>query len=159
MALLAAGAEFRVILTWHTLLYELLSQQPPLERFHSRLLHMREFCQSLLRERDLVKRFIILRLPLSERNLLVLGEDYFFEGRKLKLGHGFDATRLTTDREAVAREIAAFDALFDSGVTDTCERWDVSLGRRRNGRLLEILIQQLDEELANISRGSAAGPD
>jgi hypothetical protein len=155
MQLLEAGSKIRLIVTWHTLNYSVMPQRPPVERFEYRLKKLREFCEWLAGEKELVHRFTVVRLPLSERNLLLLGNEYFFEGRKLHLGHGFDATRLITDARSIRQEIEAFDGLFESGVRSVCEEWRLPKGRDRNGRLLELLIQHIDEELQNL-RTSAA---
>lgn len=147
--LLRKGASLKMILSWNLDMY---FQYPDasLEGAPHRLTQLRNFCHEILKDKDLLSRIVIVKTPVRDRNLLFLGTDYFFEGRKLRVGSGFDATQQITDSEVIEREIEMFDVLFDDSVNYVCRMNDLPIwGRNRNQKLLEKLIEGLNIDLAD----------
>ncbi len=144
------GASLKVILSWDLDKYLGLLPEASADQVKARLLQLRDFCQETLADEELVLRATIIRLPTPERNLLLLGTDYFFEGRRLGIRMGFDATQLITDTDVIKREIAMFDALFEEGVKYVCGLHKIPARARRNQHLLEVIIKDLDKDIRRL---------
>lgn len=147
--LLRTGASLKMILSWNLDMY---FQYPDasIEGAPNRLMQLRNFCQEILKDKDLLSRTVIVKTPVRDRNLLFLGTDYFFEGRKLRVGSGFDATQLITEYDIIKDEIEMFDVLFDDSVNYVCRMHGLPIfGRNRNQKLLEKLIEDINNDLAD----------
>lgn len=144
------GASLKAVLTWN--IHEWLElPDPSRERARLRLIQLRDFFQEVLADENLVSRTAVIRLPLSERNLLILGAAYFFEGRKLRWEVGFDATQVSTDPDTINQEIVMFDALFEDGLQHACRTRGIPDGPDRNRSLLEVLVKDLDEDIRRMT--------
>lgn len=152
------GAILKVILSWNLNEY-LKHPDASMERAVARFTQLKNFCQEILADESSIARATFVRIPTPERNILILGTDYFFEGRKLKVRGSFDATQLITDPETIQREIAMFDALFDDAINYVCRTQDLPRGRTLNERLLKALVKDINKDLSRLSRLARKGGD
>jgi hypothetical protein len=160
------GATFKVILSWNLGAYvghrDFFARAGfSLEKAEARLRQLCDFCRAVLLRADLGSRLTVIRLPVTDRNLLFLGNDYLFEGRKLRVGGGFGATQVTTDLDRIEREIALFDELFADGLHYLFPSGAPPDPSERNAALLRMLVQDLEGDLAQLAelrrRGGQGG--
>ncbi|HEU4389539.1 MAG TPA: caspase family protein [Blastocatellia bacterium] len=147
------GASLKVILSWN--LSEYLGY-PDASRgvITARFRELRKFCLRVLGGEDLTSRLEIIRLPNPERNQLLLGNSYLFEGRKLKVSEGgFDATQVIGDPEIIENEIKMFDTLFENGLTYVCTRKGIVAGRGRNRMLLQAMLEDIERDIGLLKGG------
>jgi len=143
------GASLKVVLSWNFREY-LTFPDASISKAEARLRQLRKFCRRILADEDLTSRATFVKVPIRERNLLFLGSDYLFEGRKLRVRGGFDATQVITDPEVIRQEVEMFDALFEDALDYMCRKRDLPVGRSRNRRLIEELIKDIDEDLREL---------
>lgn len=146
--LFKAGGRFQILLTWSVA--EMLGwSRSARENIIRRMTTLREFCESVVESRN-ESRMQIIHVPIRDRNLLFLGTEYLFEGRKLSTGAGFEATRVIRDREAVAQEIDMFDRLFNHSLERARRSFSIQAADNLNERLIEAIIRQLDTDVLKI---------
>lgn len=144
------GASLKAILTWN--IHEWLDLTgSSRERARFRLVQLRNFFQEVLADEGLVSRATVVRSPISERNLLFLGTDYLFEGRKLQWQVGFDATELITDPDTINHEIVWFDTLFENELQHVSRARGLPEGPDRNRSLLEVVVKDLHEDISRLT--------
>jgi hypothetical protein len=144
------GASLKAILTWN--IHEWLGMPSSArERARLRLAQLRNFFQEVLADEGLVSRATVVRSPVSERNLLFLGTDYFFEGRMLRWEMGFDATELITDPDTINQEIVWFDTLFENGLRHVCRTSGFADAPNRNRHLLDLAVKDLDQDISRLT--------
>jgi hypothetical protein len=156
--LLKHGATFKVLLTRPRVSAPEMRtwDAAAFERNAARITQLRDFCQEVVMDPDLARRFCVIWLSIPERNLLFLGDEYYFEGRRLHVTQGFEATRVVTDAEEIRREMQAFDALFDSGIRYICAQGNRRFGRSRNKELLRAVIHDLEDDFKRLKSYSPA---
>ena len=139
-------ASLKVLLTWNV--NEMLNWQARTqEDVLARLKRLRTFCQRTVRDDDLVTRATLVHIVVRERNLLILGDKYVFEGRKLSTKAGFEATQVITDKRRVAQEIEMFDILFRNAVDNECDSITDQDPLDLNRQLLTSLIGRIDSDI------------
>jgi hypothetical protein len=152
------GTSLKVILSWNLaeyLAYPDASRAVVAARFRE----LRKFCRRVLGGDDLTSRLEIIRLPNPERNQLILGTSYLFEGRKLKVREGgFDATQVIGDPEVIENEIKMFDTLFEDGLNYVCARGGIPAGPDRNRRLLQAMITDIEGDIRSLKGEDRMGP-
>ena len=98
-----------------------------------------------------MSRLTVINLPVYERNILIVGNEYCFEGRKLDIKGGFDATNIFSEPDVVEREIELFDELFENGLAYV-RKEKVLPGGKQNKALIEYLIDVLNRDLEKLNR-------
>jgi len=144
------GASLKVVLMWNIHEYLDLSG-PSRKRAKLRFAQLRTFFQEVLADDSLIPRAVVIRLPVTERNLLILGTDYFFEGRQLGWHEGFDQTQVITDPDTINQEIDNFDKLFEGGLKHVCKTRGLPDGPDRNRSLLEVVVKDLDDAISRLT--------
>jgi hypothetical protein len=109
-----------------------------------------DYLEQVRADEGLTDRLMIFIVPVSDRNLLSLGDEVFFEGRKLGVSRGFDVTRVVSDRDQVRDENLLFDQLFESGLEMARDKADAPR-RNANSLFIDLLIEELRAGLSRLA--------
>jgi len=148
-------ASLKVLLTWNV--KEMLNwQKRTQENVRVRMERLKSFCQKTLADEDKIRRAALVHVSVRERNLLILGDKYLFEGRKLSTEAGFEATQVITDKRRVTQEIEMFDILFRYAVESKFENAAAHGPLELNRQLLLLLIGRIDKDIKELEISSMA---
>lgn len=148
--LLRNGVTLNVLLTWNT--SEMLGwQERTREGILSRLRRLGSFCAGVLEDEEIISRTRFVHLGIRERNLLILGTRYLFEGRKLSTKPGFEATEVITCPRRVAREIEMFDILSQNAVENARRGFSRHGEKDVNRLLLEDLLERIETNIKELA--------
>ena len=148
-------AALKILLTWSV--KEMHSwQKRSRENVLARMERLRSFCQTTLANDDKIRRAALVHVSVHERNLLILGDRYLFEGRKLSTKAGFEATQVITDKRRVTQEIEMFDILFRNAVESKFENATDQDPLELNRKLLLRLLSRIDNDIKEIPASSFA---
>jgi hypothetical protein len=143
------GISLRVLLTWNV--SEVLGwQERTREEVHRRLSRRRSFCLKVLEDIDRSKRVQIVHLSVRERNLLIVGNRYLFEGRKLSTKAGFEATQFIADKKRVTQETEMFDILLRNPVVHALAACGADKPKDLDRPLLEVLVARISCDIAEL---------
>jgi hypothetical protein len=123
--LIERGARLRAILSPHRIPAE--KDEPDADR-DARLDLVIAF---LRRKHESMTRCEFVIAPPSGPNLLFLGDELLFEGRKTRVAHGFGWTEVVTDHRLIASRKDIFDSLFESARDYTAVAYAALTGSRR----------------------------
>jgi hypothetical protein len=139
----------KVLLTWNVkemLEWEKKSRDDVLSRLH----RLKTFCVKTLEDDSKVRRAQLVHTAVRDRNVLILGKRYVFEGRKLSTQAGFEATQVIIDRKRVAQEIEMFDILFRNAVERERIALKVCDEANLNRKLLLSVIDRIDRDVRDL---------
>jgi hypothetical protein len=143
----------KVLLTWNV--KEMLEwQKRTREDVITRLNRLKTFCERTLKDDERVKHATLVHIAVRERNILILGNKYVFEGRKLGTEPGFEATEVITDKRRVTQQIEMFDILFRNAVDNECQGVKCPDKSDLNRRLLVGLIDRIDQDMKELKATS-----
>lgn len=150
--LVEKGAELKVLLTWNAV--EMVeSQHRNPEDVLTRLDRLRDFCARVAGNDGVLPRIQMVHASVRERNVLILGERYLFEGRKLSIKAGFEATTVVANHERILQEIQMFDILFDNAIRGTLGDQTEDTVAARNRQLIATVLQRIDRDRAKLRDG------
>jgi hypothetical protein len=140
----------KVLLTWS--IQEMIEWEGrSREDVLARLRRLKGFCEKTLQDEGRIKRAQFVHIGIRERNLLILGKRYLFEGRKLGTRAGFEATEVITDKTRVAQEIELFDILFGNAISAGRDARKTRGLVGLNRRLLVSLVGRIDRDIAALA--------
>ena len=146
------GASLNILFTWSP--HEMLKWGARTrENVALRLKMLRNFCLATLKDSNKAGRATLVHIGIRERNLLILGQQYVFEGRKLSTKAGFEATQLITNKKRVTQEIEMFDILMRSAVKDECARLRIGDCKDLNSKLIGSLVRRIERDIKEIEEG------
>jgi hypothetical protein len=146
-------ASLKVLLTWSVKEMQTW-QKRTRENVLARMERLKSFCEQTLQEKDKIRRATLVHVSVRERNLLILGDKYVFEGRKLSTIAGFEATQVITDKRRVTQEIEMFDILFRNAVQSKVDNVSEHDPLELNRQLLLHLISRIDKDIHEIATSS-----
>jgi hypothetical protein len=149
IALFEQGACLKVILSWNLEDYLRLPDMTR-AKARARMSRLLDFVEMVRNNENLLARATMIRIPVSERNLMFLGDDYLFEGRNLKIGGAFDATQVITDPVTIQQQISLFDSLLASGLDYIRERHRLGSSNNLENKMIEILAEDIRSELRQV---------
>jgi hypothetical protein len=153
-SLFEQGISLKVLVTWNV--WEIAEWQiRSREDVVARLRRLRDFCARTLQDESKIKRLQIVHAGVRERNVMILGKRYVFEGRKLDSRAGFEATQVVTDKKRVAQEIEMFDLLFKNSLQRIAQSESTT---PTNRFLLEELIARIDRDVVALSSALRGDP-
>jgi hypothetical protein len=146
--LLEKNISLKMLLTWN--IHEILEwERRSREDVVARLRRLRSFCRRVVSDERLIKRAQLVHCGIRERNLLILGRKYVFEGRKLGPGAGFEATEVITEVTRVKQEIEMFDLLFRNAAREADRG---ASGVAQNRHLIERMIRRLNRDIGTLGK-------
>lgn len=148
-ALFEKKASLKILLTWN--MHD-IAGWPEKSRADAvtRLKRLRSFCEKTLGDARRTQRAELVHARLRERNLLILGNKYVFEGRKLSTDEGFEATQVIKNNRRIGQEIEMFDILFNNARRTAQKALGIEKRNGVNRQLLLALIKRIDGDVAEL---------